>query len=272
MDDTYELPAPATGAAKEAELYNAPAASTAGVIIHHTEMDAAALYLVDDAKAALPLQANGLGEITLAVTTPLGMVINHADNNTGMVVSQLAHRGNASTAGITPGMLVKAINGVDTRGLTTKAFMEHVKNTPQGGEVHLVLTDPSNMYGAVQGFTETYDAPAANTAGAEHYAAADSSRLYMAQSPPADTTSASSPDSARNGQQEEQFDGFGDGDGDLYEPGASMGGYQQMHPTNTQSAQPAPHLQLQASGSHLDLSRALYVLHGVKYIDPVSLW
>ena len=66
--------------------------------------------------------------------------------------------------------------------------MEHVKNTPQAGEVHLMLTDLSNMYVAVQVFTEAYDAPAANTAGAEHYAAADTSRLYMAQSPPADTT------------------------------------------------------------------------------------
>ena len=144
------------------------------------------LCLVDDAKVGSPLQstpappkvgsplqANGLGEITLVVTTPLGMVVNHADNNTGMVVSRLALRGNASTAGVTPGMLVKAINGVDTRSLTIKAFMEHVKNTPQGGEVHLVLTDPSNMYGAVQVFTETYDAPAANTAGAEHYADAN---------------------------------------------------------------------------------------------------
>ena len=213
VDDTYELPAPATSVTKEAELYNAPAANTAGAIAHHTETDAAALYLVDDAKVGSPLQANGLGEITLVVTTPLGMLVNHADNNTGMVVSRLAHRGNASTAGVTPGMLVKAINGVDTRSLTIKAFVEHVKNTPQGGEVHLVLTDPSNMYGAVQGFTETYDAPAANTAGTEHYAAADTSRLYMVQSPPADTTPPSSPDAAaRNGQREEQFDGFGDGD------------------------------------------------------------
>ena len=28
----------------------------------------------------------------------------------------------------------------------------------------------------------------------------------------------------------------------------------------------------EASGSHLDLSRAPYVLYGVKYIDLVSLW
>ena len=33
----------------------------------------------------------------------------------------------------------------------------------------------------------------------------------------------------------------------------------------------APTLQLQASGSHLDLNRVPYCLYGVKYIDPVSL-
>ena len=36
--------------------------------------------------------ANERGEISLSVNTPLGMVINHADNNLGMVVTRLAHR------------------------------------------------------------------------------------------------------------------------------------------------------------------------------------
>jgi hypothetical protein len=82
-------------------------------------------------------------------------------------------------------MLVKMINGVDTRTLTTEEFTHHVKNTPDGNQVQLVVTDPADMYGAVQGFTETYDAPTANKAGLEHYASADPSMLYMAQSPPA---------------------------------------------------------------------------------------
>ena len=48
---------------------------------------------MDDASAARPaLVANERGEISLSVNTPLGMVINHADNNLGMVVTRLAHR------------------------------------------------------------------------------------------------------------------------------------------------------------------------------------